>query len=175
VAIKLSNREKYAVYAATGALSVFALLQFVLFPALDNRTQLKRHLQVKRSALVEMRKLQADYHAIQQQSEQLKRRYTSRTKGFTLFSFLDRLASDTGIKDHIAYMKPSSTVQRNQSYKVLTVEMKLQGVGLDVLTKYLYGIETSQNIVVIKRASFVKKGKDKGALDVVLQVETIET
>ena len=175
MAIKLSNREKYAVYAATGALGVFALLQFVLFPALDKRDQPKRQLHVKRSALVEMRKLQADYHAIQQQSEQLKRRYTNRTKDFTLFSFLDRLASDTGIKDHIAYMKPSSSVQKNQSYKVLTVEMKLQGVGLDELTKYLYGIETSQNIVVIKRASFVKKGKDKGALDVVLQVETIET
>ena len=174
MAIKLNNREKYAIYAASGALGVFVLLQFALFPALDHRAQLKRQLHVKRAALGEIRALQAEYHAMQNQSEQLKRRYTNRAEGFTLFSFLDQLASDTGIKDHIAYMKPSSSVQKNRSYKVLMVEMKLQDVGLEELTKFLYGIETSPNIVVVKRASFVRKGKDKGTLDTVLQVETIE-
>ncbi len=86
----------------------------------------------------------------------------------------DKLARQTGIKDRIAYMKPSSSVQKNGP-KISVVEMKLQAITLEQLIKYLYGMETSDKMVTLKRASFLKKGKDQPAIDAILQVETIVT
>ena len=171
---KLSKRQKYGVFAAVGVLCLFIFLQVVLFPVLDNRKRLRRSLQVKTKMLADMKQLQAEYHLITQRSDYLKKRFARRTKGFTLFSFLDKLAREAGVKDTIAYMKPSATVHKDSGTKISTIEMKLQSVALPKLTDYLYRVETSENMVSIKRASFIKKEKEKGSLDVILQVETFE-
>jgi len=52
--------------------------------------------------------------------------------------------------------------------------MKLQSITLKQLTSYLHGVETSKNIVSIKRISIVKTGIKEGYVNVVLQIETVE-
>jgi general secretion pathway protein M len=173
-AIRLSKREKYAVSAAIAVVGIFILIRFVWFPAMDYQSRLYRTLKHKTDILMQMRGLQAEYQDLMQSAERLKRRYARRQKGFTLFSFLDRLARDTGIKDNIAYMKPSSAAQKDSEYKVSIVELKLQGINLKTLTDYLYGVETSRNAITIKRASITKTGKNKALIDAVLQVEAVE-
>lgn len=34
---KLSNREKYSIYAALGAIAVFIIIQFIISPAIDKK------------------------------------------------------------------------------------------------------------------------------------------
>ena len=91
-----------------------------------------------------------------------------------MFSFLDQLAGEAGVKDRISYMKPSTKVEKNSPYKISRVEMKLDAITLKQLTTYLYGVETSKNMVDIKRISISKKDKKQGLLTAVLQVETLE-
>jgi hypothetical protein len=52
--------------------------------------------------------------------------------------------------------------------------MKLEAISLEQLANYLYGIETSQNMVDITKISISKKDKKQGLLTAVLQVETVE-
>jgi len=52
--------------------------------------------------------------------------------------------------------------------------MKLQGLTLQQLTSYVHMVETSKNMVNIKRLSISKTGKQAGFIDAVLQVETAE-
>jgi general secretion pathway protein M len=72
-------------------------------------------------------------------------------------------------------MKPSTTVQKNSSYKISQVEMKLQSITLQQLTAYLHMVETSKNMVNIKRLSISKTGKQEDYINAVLQVETFES
>ena len=160
--------------AGIAALAAFLFIQFALVPAMDERSRLNRVLTYKSGLLKEMHQLKAEFETIQQNTALLEKRYAHRNKGFTLFAFLDKLARDTGVKDNIAYMKPSSTIQKENSLKISMIEMKLQAVNLEKLTNYLYRIETSENMVTIQRASFTIKGKEKTGLDVVLQVQTVE-
>jgi general secretion pathway protein M len=148
------------------------LTHFGILPALEENARLKRTVGFKTQVLKDMKRLKAEHETLMKQADEQKRRYASRPKGFTLFAFLDQLARETGIKDHIAYMKPSSSVQKNGP-KISVVEMKLQAITLEQLINYLYGMEISDNMVTLKRASFLKKGKDETALDAILQVETI--
>ena len=171
---KLTKREKYAIYALSGAILLFILIQFIVFPSIDKRKRLKRTLKVKEDALLEMIALKSDYDAIEKRTNLAKVRFENREKGFTLFSFLDSLTGKARIKEYVTYMKPSTTVQKDNSYKISQVEMKLQGVTLQQLTTYLHMIETSKNMVYIKRLSISKTGEKESYIDVVLQVETVE-
>jgi len=170
----LTKREKYAVYALSGAILLFILIQFIVFPSIDKRKRLKRALQVKEDDLLEMIALKSDYNAIEKRMNLAKVRFENREKGFTLFSFLDSLTGKARIKEYVTYMKPSTTVQKDNSYKISQVEMKLKGLTLKQLTNYLHMIETSKNIVYIKKLSISKTGEQESFIDVVLQVETAE-
>ena len=169
---KLSNREKYSFYAAFAALVIFVFFQFICFPAMDRRERLKSAFQAKIQMLEDMQTLKVEYRGLGERAKQLKAQFSKREKGFTLFSFLDKLAHDVGVKNNIAYMKPSRNVQKNRSIKVSSVEMKIQSIGLSKLADYLYKAETSQNMIIIRRASITKKGKT--GIDAVLQVEAME-
>ena len=171
---KLTKREKYTIYALSGAILLFILFQFIVFPSIDKRKRLKRTLQVKEDALLEMITLKSDYDAIEKRTNLAKIRFENREKGFTLFSFLDRLTGKARIKEYVTYMKPSTTVQKNNLSKISQVEMKFKGLTLQQLTTYLHMVETSENMVNIKRLSISKTGKQEGFLDAVLQVETVE-
>jgi len=173
--IKLSRREKLALLAAAGFVALFIVIQFIVFPLFDKKERLERGIAVKTNAIVEMQRLQAEFDQLKSQADQSKVRFDKRPQGFTLFSFLDQLAGQTGVKDKIAYMKPSKTAQKNSPFSISAVEMKIQGVTLRQITQYLHKVETSPNMVTIKRLSISKTEKKPGFVNAVLQVETFES
>jgi general secretion pathway protein M len=171
---KRTKREKYAIYALSGAAVLFILIQFIIFPTIDKRKRLKRTLQVKENFLSEMINLRSEYDTVEKKTNLAKASFENREKDFTLFSFLDGLTGKARIKEYVTYMKPSTTVQKNNSYKISQVEMKFKGLTLEQLTTYLHMVETSKNMVNVKRLSISKTGKQEGFVDAVLQVETVE-
>ena len=171
---KLNKRERYAILAAAGIIGIFLIAQFVIGPFLGRTEQKKKMLQAKAVVVEQMRQLQAEYASLTQKANISKSRYRNRQNGFTLFSFLDRLAGEAGIKDRISYMKPSKKIEKNSPYKISSVEMKLEAITLEQLTNYLYGVETSENMVDIKKISISKKDVKQGLISAILQVETVE-
>jgi general secretion pathway protein M len=173
--LNLNKREKIVVSAAIVFLSVFILVQLIIIPVIEKRDALSNRLDAKKSTLAEMKTLRLEYLSIQKKAESSKQGFKNRTAGFTLFSFLDSLAGDTGVKDHIAYMKPSTTVAEGSGLKISRVEMKLSEITLEDLTSYLFKVETSENMVMVKRLSITKTEKSSGLITAVLQVETMES
>ncbi len=161
----LSTRERYGVYLATVAVSIFIVIQLMVFPVLDKRKSLKKQLKAKTAELEQMIALKAEYDAIKGKSKSFDRRTKKRKKGVTLFSYLDDLAGKAGVKDNISSMKPSS------SDKISRVEVELQAITMEKLSKYLHMVETSMGQVFVKRLSITRKGKQEGAINAVLQVE----
>ena len=172
--MKLSKREKYSIYAAVGFICLFIVLQLILFPLMDKRFHIQKTLRVKTKILEEMLSLKSEYDIIRKKADLLETRLAGRKKGFTLFSFLDRLAGEAGIKDRIAYMKPSTSTKTNGRYKMASVEMKLESISLEELVTYLYKTEISKNLVNIKRISIAKTGTEGESLNAILHVETFE-
>jgi len=169
----LSKREKIAVTAAAAVILVVALAQFVMTPLLDKHQHLKRNIRLKTQTVKEMRMLQAEYNNLAQKTTLAKHRFANRKKNFRLFSFLEQLASEAGVKSKITNMKPSSSTSQDASYTISKVEMKLQGVTLSRITAFLHKVETSGNMVVIRRLALSRTGKKKPYIDAILQVETI--
>jgi general secretion pathway protein M len=170
----LNRREKYIIYGTGCLLGLLIIIQFVIMPFIENKNQMQRSLQAKKTELEEMRRLQAEYNTLKQKLQLSQISIGEREKGFTLYSFMNQLAGQTGIKDRISYMRPTNTLQKNSNYKLSRVEMKLDAVTLEQLTSYLYGVETSKNMVIVKKLSISKKEKDDRLINVILQVETLE-
>ena len=170
----LNRRERYGVMVAAAVIALFLIAVLIVEPFLSRTAAMRNSLQAKADMLGEMQKLQFEYNAMKQQATVSKSRFQGRQKGFSLYSFMDRLAGESGIKDQITRMKPTVSVQKDSPYKLSRVEMKLEAVTLEQLTNYLYGVETSRNMVNIKKISITKNNKTQGLLTVVLQAETVE-
>ncbi len=173
--LNLNKREKLAVTAAGIFIAFFVLVQFVISPVFDRRNELRERLAAKQAALLEMEKLQDAYFVMQKKLDISRQGFANRPAGFTLFSFLDKLAGETGVKNRISYMKPSTVVEENSGVKLSKVEMKLQDINIHDLVSYIYGIEHSDNMVIIRRLSLTKTGQGNALLSAVIQVETIES
>jgi len=171
---KLTRREKYSIYAASGIIFLFVIVQLIVFPSIDKRGRLQRAIQAKTEMLDEMSTLKSEYADVERMYDLSKVRLKNRERGFTLFSFLDKLTSKAGIKDYVTYMKPSTSVKKDSPLKISQVEMKLKGLTFEQLMTYLHKVETSRNMVNVKKLSIAKTGKQEGFIDAVLQVETTE-
>lgn len=173
--LNLNRRESLAVSAGVLFVALFVLFQFIVFPVLEKREALYDKLAAKERTFSEIRRLQTEYRNLQKRVAAAKNRFEKRPQGFTLFSFLDKLAGQTGVKSHVSYMNPSTAVQEDSGVSLSRVEMELQAISLRDLARYLYHVETSGNMVLVKRLSISRKGRQDGAIDAVLQVETVET
>jgi general secretion pathway protein M len=174
VLARLNQREKVAIGIGIGFMGIFVLVNFFIYPFIENRERLERSLAVHTRNFEEIQKLRASYLEMQNRATQSKIRFERRRRGFTLFSFLEELAAQVGIKDRITSMKPSSNKLKDSAYTQSLVDMKLNGISLEQMSQFIYRIETSQNMIHIKRLSLSKKEDDKGLLNVILQVETFE-
>ena len=159
---------------AAGFIGIFLIFQFMVFPLIDKRERLQRALLVKSQAFTEIQTLAADYNNIKKQSDSAREQIAEKKAGFTLFSFLDRLAGEAEMKDFITYMKPSTTSPKDSPYKIAKVEMRFQNITLEQLSTYLFKVETSRNLVWVKRLSISKDTKEPGFVNAILQIETSE-
>jgi len=171
---RLTHREKQAVMLAAGFIGVFIVMQFLVFPLMDKQKRLKIRLRSEKKMLVDMQLLAAEFNSIEQNANRFRSRIAAKKRGFTLFSFLEENAGKTGLKDRIAYMKPSSSAAGEGPYKLSTVEMKLQRVSMEQLVTYLHAVETSPNLVSVRRLSISRTGKDKSFIDAVMEFATVD-
>jgi general secretion pathway protein M len=175
LAIHLTRRDQYALYLGAGLLAIWLIFQLVVSPLFNHLSLMKRQIAAKEKILAEMMQLRSEHITIRGKSEEVQRRLNQRKPSFTLFLFMDQLAGEVGVKENISYMKPSTRSHQNEAYRSAMVEMKLTSVTMKAVMAYLYHIETSGNLVMIRRLSITRPDRDAQHVDVVLQAETMES
>ncbi|RPJ82544.1 MAG: hypothetical protein EHJ94_01830 [Deltaproteobacteria bacterium] len=172
---KYSKREQIGLAAAGVTLLLFLFVQAVISPVIHKKSRMEEEIVTRKKALMEMVALKNEFDQLKRNSELSEQHFLQRDKKFTLFSFLDQLAGQSGVKENISYMKPTISKKQEAGLKKSIVEIKLNDITLNQLTSYLHGIETSKNVVFVKRLSISKKEKQDRFVTVVLQAETVES
>ena len=175
MALKMNKREKYAVLFACVFILAIIMYQFGISPFLEKKKLLERQLASKNEILKEVTLLKTEYEKILNKNENLKKIYSQREKKFTLFAFLQKLAVKAGVDGNIDYMKPSSSLDKVSKIELSLVEMKLKGINLSQLVSYLHFVETSKNVVFVKRIAISRDGKNMRSISAVLHVKTIKS
>lgn len=167
----LNTREKWILAGGLLFIVCFLLLNLVVLPFIDNRGQLKQAVERKKKELVEIKRLQGEYKALQVQEGTIQAQISDRDPQFSLFTFLDRQAAASGVKKQIQSMKPS-LVEGEQNMDEALVDMKLQKISLKALVDFLLLVESEKFVVFTKRISIQQNSAESGSLDVNLQLAT---
>lgn len=145
----MQPRERMFIGGAGAALLVFLLFKLAIDPMLRRSADLDRQIVTARRQLNELRTMQQEYvhqkSVVDTINTQLKRQ-----QNFAIFSRLEELAGQTGIRDKILHMKPMVSTP-SDVYNEEQVEVKMDGVTLDQLVRYLHQIESAQQLLKIKR------------------------
>ena len=169
--MQLAKREKYLIALAAVVIVSALIIQLAIVPFFEKRERYTNSVAVKLENLEQMVALRQEYLLLQKDSDTLAQRLARRPKNFTLFSFLEKAAGDSGVKGNIKSMKPSASTGKGP-FKESLVEMKLERITLGQMVGYLKLIESPENLVSIKRLSIQANKKETQFLDVVLQVLT---
>lgn len=169
---KLSSREKWVLFGGIGFVLCFLIVQLVIVPVFDARSNLQKSIIRKKQELVEIKNLQQEYRSLKSKEGTIQARINQRGSGFTLFTFLDQQANEAKVKKQIQYMKPS-TVDGDELNEAM-VEMKLQRITLSDLVGFVRLIESEENVVFIRRFSIQESGDAQGYFDSILQIVTFE-
>lgn len=170
----LNRRERILVNFGAVFVVAFLLVRFVIVPLSGQQARLEKKLAEKKEMLQQMLTVQKEAASVSRRVNDSLTGQQGREEDFTLFSFLDQLAGEAGVKENITYMKPSTeeTGQGGES-RLSLVELKMEAVSLENLVSYMYKIETSRNMVFVKRISISRQEKDIGGVDAVMQVVTV--
>ncbi|NWH05638.1 hypothetical protein [Desulfobacter latus] len=175
MALRMNKREQLSVCVAGLLILATIFYHWGIVPFLEKREIMERQLALKKESLETLIQLKGEYARVLNKSRNLKSIYSGREKGFTLFAFLENLAVKSGVDKHIDYMKPSTSVDKDSKVEFSLVKMKLKGINLSQLTSYLYLVETSKNVVFVKRLAISRDGKKTDTISAVLDVETVNT
>jgi general secretion pathway protein M len=166
----LGPREKMFVLGAGIALLLVLLFTLVIDPMRASAARLDRQITAAQRDLQDLRTLQRDYRRqkgiLDDINGQLKRQ-----KSFSLYSRLEELAGQTGIRNSILYIKAAVNTP-SEAYEEDAVEVRIEGVTLEQLTTYLYQIENSPQFMRIKRLYIKPRPENKQILSAIFRVST---
>lgn len=173
--INLNRRERVFITGAAIFIVFFALFQLVVSPVFEKKNTLASELVAKRAVTAEMQKLRLEYQLLMGRIDSAQQQDANRPDNFSLFSFLERLAGASGIKDKITYMRPDSSVDEFSGLTISRVEMRLQDITTEDLASYLFQVEADENRVQVTRLTVTKSNEQEGPITVVMRVETVES
>ena len=90
-----------------------------------------------------------------------------------LFTLLEALAAQSGVKDQLDSMKPKQTSD-NAGYPETRVEVSLKGVTLAQMVEFIYKIENAPSHLIIRSIRLKVRASDSQLLDVSFSVSSFE-
>jgi general secretion pathway protein M len=142
-------RERLFLGGAGAVFVLFLIFKFAIDPLVKHSADLDRQIVAARRQLIELRTMQQEYQrqktVVDTINSQLKKQ-----QNFAIFSRLEEFAGQTGIRNKILYMKPTVSTP-SEVYNEESVEVKMEGVTLEQLVRYLHHIENSPQLLKIKR------------------------
>jgi general secretion pathway protein M len=145
----LQARERLFIGGVGAALVLFLVFEFVIDPLFKHSANFDRQIVTTRRQLAELRTMQQEYQrqksVVDSINTQLKKQ-----QNFSIFSRLEEFAGQTGIRNKILYMKPTVSTP-SEVYNEESVEVKMEGVTLEQLVRYLHQIENSPQLLKVKR------------------------
>ncbi len=172
----MSARRYQIAILTIGGIVVLGVLYYLLVfsPSAARERILRERIRKKESDIAQMTLFQEEWRELKNRHAGAVDLLKRRGKTFTLLSFLEGLSRKVGINDRIQYMKPVSFPETTSPMQQVGVELRLDGLSMEDLVRYLYHLEYSKKFLVVPRIK-IQRMKGKGGevvLRVTMQVST---
>lgn len=169
----LSKKQQLALYIGGGVVFVLLLLQFLFFPFVKAKNSVEKAIRSNEKTLAEIKLLAVEYRELKLRTDRIQQVLERRPQEFTLFSYLERVAGQAGVKSNIKSIN-ASRGSISGPYEELPVEIKLEKITLKQLTDFLYLLESPQDYIVVKNMAVSKMKEAPEYLSAQLQAVTVQ-
>jgi len=167
---QLSGRERIMVCAAAVAVVLVALWLGVVEPYRTAMARLDSQIASRGRSLEEVKILQQEIRQLRQQLDEGSGR---KSMDGPLFSHVEMLTEQAGVRDRLLSMRPQQSSQQGE-FRQQLVELKLEKLSLPQLVRFLYAIEYSGPGIQVRSLRVKRRFEDLSSLDVSLSVFTLE-
>lgn len=167
----LSDSERKTIKWGGIITLILLYMVFLVLPLKDKEETYKRQAEKKLKSAAQVAAMSREYGKLTSRFEKLKSSNSQKNENFTLFSFLDKAASDSGLKGNIKGMKPS--IQNKEGYTESTVAVELEDVQIKPLAEYIHLIESSGQNIMIKKVDIKPRYSNPDKINVNLIISAI--
>lgn len=166
----LNHRERVVV--VSGGLILIAVLAWygVLSPYLSTMTDLDRKITASENNLAKVMSMSEQIGQLRQQLTLADRR---RSAGRPLFSRVEGLTEQTGVRDQLLSMRPQPATTQGD-FRQQLVEIRLEKLSLGQLVKLLHAIEYRSGGVQVKSMRVKPRFENRSELDVNMVLMSLE-
>jgi type II secretory pathway component PulM len=170
---KLDSKQRY--FAAGGVIFVVValLLELVVFPFGEAKGKIKQSLRTNEKKLDEIIRIDAEFTRQEAKMAVVKKVLATRPVDFSLFAYLERKATQAGVRGNIKNMNSSRGMQ-TASYEEALIDIKLDKITIRQLTDFLYYTESPADLVRIKRITISKMKESPEYLTAQLQLASLQ-
>lgn len=170
---KLTRIQQRNLVLGCGLVVILMVWQLLLSPFLNDIGTVKKAIRNNEKIRGEMLLLAKEYRGVKSQAEAMRRALALRPREFTLFSHLEKIASDAGVKPNLKYINALQGAVTGP-YEELPVELKLEKITLRQLTNFLYRLEAPQELIRVKKITISRMKDNSEYLDAQAQVSTFQ-
>jgi len=167
--IKLSNREKLLLKILIGTLVLIIGYNFIVMPLKNFFSSSDTVIISDKQKIEQLDRIYNNYKELETKRNQ----YMSllRSDSENISTMIEQWAQNSNIARNISYSRRNQTNVQNK-YIRITTDMKLDGVSIQSLLRFIYEIENSNKLVNISYLRINKSYKSPNLYDVNLKIES---
>jgi general secretion pathway protein M len=170
---KLPKRQQLAIACGGGFVLVMLLIQTLFLPFMEAKKTVNQSIRNNEKTLAEMVLLAKDYQVLKRQAAKIQQALARRPQNFSLFSTLEKIAGEAGVKSSIKSMNAAKG-SISGPYEELPVDIRLDKITLRQLTDFLYLLESPQELIRVKRIALTKMPESPEYLSAQVQAVTFQ-
>ncbi len=167
--IKLSNREKLLLKVLIATIIIIMGYNFIFIPLSNYFSSSDSVILSDKQKIEQLDRIYNNYKELETKRNQ----YLSLLKNDSenISTMIEQWAQSSNIAKNIAYSRRNQTNVQNK-YIRITTDMKLDGVSIQSLLRFIYEIENSNKLVNISYIRINKSYKSPNLYDVNLKIES---
>jgi type II secretory pathway component PulM len=169
----LGARERFYILAGMGIAILLLLVQFAILPFWEERERVAKAVAAQEKILAEMTSQLAEYSVLKQDMDSLQGAIASRPPHFTLYSFVERKARESGVRSNVKSIHPSRGMSAG-TYEETIADVSLEKITTRQLVHFLYHADSPREAVRVRKLTVRKSAESSEYLTVTVQLATYQ-
>ncbi len=167
--MKISQREKYLLYALGGMIAFAVVYYLIIVPFAEYRSSSEKETRKSVSDLSRLDSLYDQYRDIKQRKTRYQSLLGNRSENIS--TLVEQWANTADVSKHIAYNRRTQANIQNKFTK-FTSDIKLDSVPIQKFFRFLYEVENANTLLKVNYLKIYQGLKGADTYDVIIKIDS---
>jgi hypothetical protein len=167
--MKISQREKYLIYALGGMVAFAVVYYLIIVPIVEYRSSSEKETRKNVSDLSRLESLYDQYRDVKQRKTRYQSLLGSRSEN--IGTLVEQWANTADVSRYMAYNRRTQANIQNKFTK-FTSDIKLDSVPIQKFFRFLYEIENANTLLKVNYLKIYQGLKGADTYDVIIKIDS---